>query len=149
MKSIGLLAALLLLASSAPATADDDAGQAKASARVAQVYYLEFVTEDVESICAAYAATGLEFGEPDALFGNARTAVLPNGGMVGVRAPMRADEAPVVRPYWLVEDIEGALAAAVAKGAEVAHPPLEIPGRGTFAIYFLGGNQHGLWQLPR
>lgn len=31
-------------------------------------------------------------------------------------------------------------------GAELAHPPLEIPGHGTFAIYFQGGVQHGLWQ---
>ncbi|HEY0670976.1 MAG TPA: hypothetical protein VGD27_01855 [Longimicrobiales bacterium] len=29
----------------------------------------------------------------------------------------------------------------------VAHEPLEIPGRGTFAIYLQGGNDHGLWQL--
>ena len=32
-------------------------------------------------------------------------------------------------------------------GGEVAHPPLEIPGHGTFAIYLQGGNDHGLWQL--
>jgi len=29
----------------------------------------------------------------------------------------------------------------------VAHPPLKIPGKGTFAIYILGGVDHGLWQL--
>jgi predicted enzyme related to lactoylglutathione lyase len=46
-----------------------------------------------------------------------------------------------------VEDIDAALAAAVKAGAIVAHEPLEIPGRGTFAIYVLGDNQHGLWQL--
>ncbi|MCG6990067.1 MAG: hydroxylase, partial [Gemmatimonadetes bacterium] len=38
-------------------------------------------------------------------------------------------------------------AAAVEAGAEVAHPPLEIPGHGTFAIYIQGGVHHGLWQL--
>ena len=36
--------------------------------------------------------------------------------------------------------------AAVAAGAEALHPPLEIPGQGTFAIYMLGGSQHALWQ---
>jgi hypothetical protein len=28
----------------------------------------------------------------------------------------------------------------------IAHPPLEIPGHGKFAIYFRGGIQHGLWE---
>ena len=45
-----------------------------------------------------------------------------------------------------VDDIAAALAAAVECGGEVAHPPMEIPGHGTFAIYFQGGAQHGLWQ---
>lgn len=112
------------------------------------IHYLEIVTEDVDAVCAVYeAASGLKFGEPDPGLGNARTAALPGGGMVGVRAPLRASEEPVVRPYWLVEDIEAAVEAAVEAGAELAHPPLEIPGHGTFAIYFEGGNQHGLWQL--
>jgi uncharacterized protein len=113
-----------------------------------QVYYLEIVTPDVDAVVAGYeAANGLEFGEPDAELGGARTAPLPGGGLVGVRGPLRPDEEPVVRPYWLVDDIEAAVAAAEAAGAQIAHPPLLIPGHGTFAIYFLGGVQHGLWQL--
>ncbi|MFP3940125.1 MAG: hypothetical protein ACLF0P_07455 [Thermoanaerobaculia bacterium] len=40
-----------------------------------------------------------------------------------------------------------AVNAAEAAGGEVAVPPTEIPGHGTFAIYFLGGIQHGLWEL--
>ncbi|MGA7614732.1 MAG: hydroxylase [Thermoanaerobaculia bacterium] len=113
-----------------------------------QVQYLEIVTNDVDAVCAAYtAASGLRFTEPDVGLGNARTSLLPAGGMVGVRAPMHETESPTVRPYWLVPDIEAAVAAVVAAGAEIAHPPLEIPGRGTFAIYILGGVQHGLWQL--
>jgi hypothetical protein len=60
---------------------------------------------------------------------------------------MRVDEEPVVRPYILVDDIHAATASARAAGAEFAILPTEIPGRGTFAIYFLGGIQHGLWQL--
>ena len=56
---------------------------------VAQIHYLEIVTKDVDAVCAVYAAAnGLQFGDPDAGIGNARTAALPGGGMVGVRAPM-------------------------------------------------------------
>jgi len=112
-----------------------------------QIHYLEIVSNQVDAVCAAYAAVnGMLFGEPDAGFGNARTAALPGGGLVGVRAPLHEAEEPVVRPYWLVDDIETAVAAAVEAGGEVAHPPLEIPGHGTFAIYIQGGIHHGLWQ---
>ena len=113
-----------------------------------RIHYLELVTKDVDAVCAAYAvANGVKFGAPDAGLGNARTAALPGGGLVGVRAPLHESEETVVRPYWLVDDIDAAVAAAVAAGGEVAHPPLEIPGRGTFAIYIQGGIHHGLWQL--
>jgi predicted enzyme related to lactoylglutathione lyase len=112
-----------------------------------QVHYLEIVTKDVDAVCDAYAAAnGVQFSDPDAGLGNARTAALPDGGLVGVRAPMHEAEQPVVRPYWLVEDIEAAVAAAVKAGGEVAHPPMEIPGRGTFAIYIQGDIHHGLWE---
>lgn len=114
-----------------------------------QIHYLEIVTQEVDAVCAAYAgANGVHFGEPDAGLGNARTAALPGGGLVGVRAPMHESEEPVVRPYWLVDEIEAAVAAAVKAGGEVAHPPMEIPGHGTFAIYIAGGIHHGLWQRP-
>ena len=113
-----------------------------------KVQYLEIVTKDVDGVCAAYAAAlGLEFGGPDPGLGGARTASMAGGGLVGVRGPLRSNEEPVVRPYWLVEDIEAALAAAVQAGGVVAHPPMLIPGHGTFAIYLQGGNDHGLWQL--
>jgi predicted enzyme related to lactoylglutathione lyase len=113
-----------------------------------QVHYLEIVTDQVDAVCAAYAeSSGVAFGEPEAALGNARTAELSGGGRVGVRAPMHEAEESVVRPYWLVDDIEAAVAAAVAAGGEVAHPPTEMPGQGTFAIYIQGGIHHGLWQL--
>jgi hypothetical protein len=35
----------------------------------------------------------------------------------------------------------------VTKNGKIAHPPMAIPGHGTFAIYLQGGNDHGLWQL--
>lgn len=112
------------------------------------VQYLEIVTPDVDATCAAFGRLhGVTFGEPVAAFGNGRTAALEGGGRIGVRGPMRADEEPVVRPYVLVEDIEDALEAAEAAGAEIAMTATEIPGHGTFAIYFLGGIQYGLWEL--
>ena len=113
-----------------------------------KIQYLEIVTKEVDAVCAAYAsAHKVKFGEPDAGLGNARTATLAGGGLVGVRSPLRGTEEPVVRPYWLVDDIDAAVAAAVQAGGEVAHPPMEIPGHGTFAIYLQGGNDHGLWQV--
>jgi len=113
-----------------------------------KIHYLEIVSEDVDAVCAAYeAAHEIKFGSPDPLLGKARTAILPDGATVGVRGSMSDTEQPVVRPYWLVDDIDAALEAAIGKGAEVAHPPLEIPGRGKFAIYVQGMNHHGLWQL--
>ncbi len=113
-----------------------------------KIQYLEIVTKEVDAVCAAYAATnGVKFGEPDAGLGNARTAALAGGWLVGVRSPLRETEEPVVRPYWLVQNIKSAVAAVVQAGGEVAVPPMEIPGHGTFAIYLQGGNDHGLWQL--
>jgi uncharacterized protein len=112
-----------------------------------QIHYLEIVTPTVDEVCAAYAAAhGVQFGAADAGLGGARTAPLPGGGLVGVRAPLRETEEPVVRPYWLVDDIVRAVAAVEQAGGQIAHPPMEIPGHGTFAIYFLGDVQHGLWQ---
>jgi predicted enzyme related to lactoylglutathione lyase len=113
-----------------------------------QVHYLEIVTPDVDATCAAYEQLhGVSFSEPEAGLGGARTAALANGGVVGVRAPMHETEEPVVRPYLLVDDIDAAAAAAVEAGGEIAHPPMEIPGRGRFAIYIQGGIHHGLWQV--
>jgi predicted enzyme related to lactoylglutathione lyase len=113
-----------------------------------KVQYLEIVASDVDAVCAAYAAAHqIEFGAADALLGGARTARLPDGGSIGVRGPLRSTEKPIVRPYWLVDDIQAALDAASKRGAFVAHPAFEIPGKGTFAIYIQGGVEHGLWQL--
>ncbi len=140
-----LVVTVAVLGWTSPKTDLDD--RVDRAGHVTQIHYLEIVTKEVDTVCAVYAAAnGLQFGDPDAGFGNARTAALPGGGLVGVRAPMRESEEPVVRPYWLVDDIESAVAAAVDAGGEVAHPPMEIPGHGTFAIYIEGGLQHGLWQ---
>jgi predicted enzyme related to lactoylglutathione lyase len=141
MALVVVIAVALLL------TSERVSAQRAQEAPVMQIHYLEIVTKEVDAVCAAYAAEhGVRFGEPDAGLGNARTAAFPGGGLVGVRGPMRETEEPVVRPYWLVDDIKAAVAVAVKAGGEVAHPPMEIPGHGTFAIYIQGGIQHGLWQ---
>ncbi|GAD80784.1 VOC family protein [Vibrio ezurae] len=113
-----------------------------------KIHYLEIVTADVESVCSAYEhSQNAHFSAPDEMLGGARTSVLSDGSMVGVRAPLRETETSVVRPYWLVEDIEKAVSDVQAQGAEIAVPPLEIPSKGKFAIYILGGTEQGFWQL--
>ncbi len=112
------------------------------------VQYLEIVTADVDTTCSALESVhGVRFGKPVAEFGNARTATLKGGGRIGVRAPMREDEEPVVRPYVLVDNIEAALKAAEAAGGHIAMATTEIPGHGKFGIYILGGIDYGLWEL--
>ena len=112
-----------------------------------QTEYLEIVTSDVEATCKILAQNhGVVFSEPVPELGNARLADLSGGGRVGVRAPMADHETPTVRPYMLVDDIEAAIASAQAEGAEFAMLATAVPGQGTFAIYMLGGIQHGLWQ---
>ena len=113
-----------------------------------KVHYLEIVSHDVEALCRAYElAHSVSFGEPDELLGGARTCTLHDGSIVGVRGPLRDTEEPVVRPYWLVDDIKQAVEKIKSEGAKIAVPPMNIPGKGTFAIYVLGDNDHGLWQL--
>jgi predicted enzyme related to lactoylglutathione lyase len=69
------------------------------------------------------------------------------GYRIGFRALMHDAEEPVVRPYFLTDDITVAIGQLTEAGAEVALPPMEIPNHGTCAICILGGIQHGLWQL--
>jgi predicted enzyme related to lactoylglutathione lyase len=109
--------------------------------------YLEFVTANVDAVCATYEAVhGVTFSAPVPALGHARVAATSSGGRLGVRAPLRPDETPVVRPYVLVDDVEAAVAAAAAAGAEVAMPAMTIPGQGTFAIFLQDGIESGLWQ---
>ena len=113
-----------------------------------KVHYLEIVSQDVDAVCQAYElAHSVKFGEPDEFLGGARTCTLPDGSIIGVRGPLRDTEEPVVRPYWLVEDIEQAVVDIESASGKIAMPPMEIPGKGKFAIYVLGSNDHGLWQL--
>ncbi len=112
-----------------------------------QMHYLEIVTPELDATCAALEKVHhVQFGKPEASLGNARTTRLPSGVTIGVRAPMNAAEMPVVRPYFLVDDLESAVNAAASAGAQIALPSMEIPGHGTIAIYFMGGAQYGLWK---
>jgi hypothetical protein len=76
--------------------------------------------------------------------GNARVADLDAGELMGVRAPMHESERPVVRPYFLVANLEAAIkeAAAADKAADLCITPL-----GSFAIFLEGGGHFGLWQV--
>lgn len=155
LRSVLLLLAPALVATActypeARAREDSTAREAQTSLEEGAmlVQYLEIVTPDVEATCDALEEMhGVTFGEPAPGLGNARTAALEGGGRIGVRAPLREDEEPVVRPYVLVDDIDVAARAAVEAGGEIAHPPMEIPGHGKFAIYIHGGIHQGLWQL--
>jgi len=113
-----------------------------------KIQYLEIVSPDVDTACKTYEQLhGVKFGKPDANLGNARTAKLSNGGFLGIRAPLRDTEEPIVRPYFLVEDIEASISKAADSGAEIALPPMELMGHGKCAIFIQGGAEHGLWQL--
>lgn len=113
-----------------------------------KVQYLEIVTPEVDALCLQYSkAHGTTFSEPDAGLGGARTAKLDGGGLIGIRGPLRDTEAPVVRPYLLVEDIKASVEAAAEAGAEIAMPPMEIPEHGMFAIVIHGGIECGFWQI--
>ena len=113
-----------------------------------KIQYLEMVTTDVDAACELYSRMhGVTFGDADPNLGGARTAKLANGGMLGIRAPLRDTEKPVVRPYILVKDIKASVAAAAESGAEIAMAPTEIAGYGEFAIVIHGGIESGLWQL--
>lgn len=113
-----------------------------------KIQYLEIVTPEVDALVDQYSkAHGVTFSEPIASFGGARTAQLDGGGMIGIRGPLRDTETPVMRPYTLVDDIKAAVESSAEAGAEVALPPMEMPGQGMFAIVIHGGIECGFWQV--
>ncbi|MEM7281917.1 MAG: hydroxylase [Pseudomonadota bacterium] len=113
-----------------------------------KIQYLEIVTPEVDAVCNTYSLShDITFGGADPSLGGARTAKLDTGGMLGIRAPMHEAENSVVRSYILVEDIKAAVDSAAKAGAQVALPPMELPGHGTCAIVIQGGIESGFWQL--
>jgi predicted enzyme related to lactoylglutathione lyase len=113
------------------------------------ICFYEIVADDPEATRDFYAkAFGYRFSEATPELGGAYYADLPEGSIISIRGSMHEQETPVVRVYMRVMDIEAATAQAEADGAMMALPPMEIPGRGRIAIYFLGGIQQGIWELP-
>lgn len=113
-----------------------------------QIHYLEIVTPESDALCEQNSALhGVNFSAPDPNLGGARTAKLNGDATLGIRGPLRDTETPVVRPYMLVEDIEASVSAAADAGAEIALPPMKLPGHGTCAIVIQGGIECGFWQL--
>ncbi|NVB82423.1 MAG: hypothetical protein HOV81_28850 [Kofleriaceae bacterium] len=111
------------------------------------IQYLEIVSDDVDTVAAFYERVhGLSFGAPDPDLGQARVATRADGSLVGIRKPLAAHEQPLMRTYFAVDDIQQAVKKAEAAGATVAYGPTRQGARGTFAILFQGGVQHGLWQ---
>lgn len=111
------------------------------------VYYLEIVSNDVDTLTALYQRMhGLSFGPPDPDLGQARVATGADGTLVGIRKPLAAHEHPLMRTYLAVEDIQQAVKEAEDQGATIAYPPTRQGERGTFAIVIQGGVEHGLWQ---
>lgn len=132
--------------------AADDASKSEeiksAASASMKIHYLEIVSPDAATLCKTYEQLhGVSFAAPQASLGNARTAKLAGGSLLGIRAPLRDTEAPVVRPYFLVDDIAAAVAKAAQAGAQIALPPMDLPGYGKCAIFLQGGVEHGLWQL--
>ena len=112
-----------------------------------RVHYVEIVCNDVAAQCASLAKLhGLTFGPENADLGSARVAEAPDGSLIGVRAPLAAHEQPIVRTYLEVDDIAQAVKDAQAAGALIAYGPTQQGDTGTWAIYFLGDAQLGLWQ---
>ena len=111
------------------------------------IEYLEIVTPDVDKLCTIQAAIhGIQFSDPVPTLGNARTAKMANGGVMGIRGPMRPDETPVTRSYLHVEDLAKAMAAAKEAGAEIAIESMDLPGHGKIGMFIQGGIECGLWQ---
>ena len=54
--------------------------------KAVRVRYLELVTVDIDAVCNAYETMHeVEFGEAEDLLGGARTGLLKDGGINGVR----------------------------------------------------------------
>jgi len=112
-----------------------------------RVHYLEIVAKDVDAHCEALERMhGLSFGPPVADLVQARVAEAADGSLIGVRAPLAEHEQPIIRTYLEVDDISKAIADAEDAGAVIAYPPTKQGDTGTWAIYFLGDLQFGLWQ---
>lgn len=125
------------------------AGSAASKVAVGDVCYVEIVTPDPEAARAFFeAAHGWSFQDMGEALGGSLVATLPSGASFALRAPMHEMEKPLTRTYVRVADAEAAVKTAESLGALVGLPPVELPGHGRIAIYFLGGVELGVWQTP-
>lgn len=112
------------------------------------IHYLEIVTPDVDAACVLYStAFGWRFQSSVPELGNAFVAPLPGGSLCGIRAPLHVTEAPVVRTYIRVNDLETATQEAQRLGATLLLESMDLAGWGKISIYEFGGIQQGLWQV--
>lgn len=112
-------------------------------------HYLEIVTPAADQMCDLYARTvGAQFEDPSPHLGGARVASLPGGARLGIRGPLRDDEAPLWRVYLRVDDLDAAVSAARDAGAEIAIDRMSLgDAHGDIAIVIHGGVEHGFWEL--
>jgi len=113
------------------------------------ISHIEFPADDVDRAKAFYSAVaGWEFSEMDGMAGYWLFRTAPEaGGAVGRRGETVGS---VVRVYIDVDDLEGAVAAAIANGGSVITPPSDIPGQGRYAaVSDPEGNEIGLYQDNR
>ena len=122
--------------------------QAQETTEGIKIHYLEIVTPEVDAVCETYSQVhGVSFGTQDENLGGARTTALAGGGLLGVRAPLRVDEEPIVRHYMIVNDLETAVNTAQSAGALVAIDAMALPGHGSIGIVIQAGIEIGYWQL--
>jgi predicted enzyme related to lactoylglutathione lyase len=113
------------------------------------IHYLEIVTFNAEAACQHYRkAYGWDFEPAGPALGFSFVAKLPDGSLCGIRAPLHAEELPIVRTYLRVPDLEAATQEAARLGARILLDFMDLPGWGKIAIYEIEGVQQGLWQVP-
>ena len=131
----------------ADANAQSSSKQSSPKGSTTTIHYLEIVSNDVDTLCETYERVhALSFGPEDPDAGQARVAVRPDGGLVGIRRPLAEHEQPTMRTYLEVVDIQKAVEEAERAGAIIAYPPTLHGELGTFAVFIQGDVQHGLRQ---
>lgn len=108
--------------------------------------HIEFPADDVERAKRFYAAVaGWEYQEMPGYGGYwlFRTGE-GTGGAIGVRGTAAPEK---LRVYITIDDVEAALAAAVANGGTQVDEIQDVPGQGRFAtVRDPEGNEVGLWE---
>ena len=113
-----------------------------------EITHIEFPADDPERAKRFYSAvTGWEFSTmgdfPDYWLFRTEEG---HGGGLGLRGKTTGQ---VIRVYITVDNLEDAVAAALANGGSVVTPPTDIPGQGRYAaVLDTEGSEIGLWENP-